>query len=152
MTDTTGTAAGKIVVGVDGSEPSVRALRWAVRQAGMTGDSLEAVIAWEYPAVGWASMVAAIPAEFDPQALAAEVLDDILEQTLGTEAAASVERIVMIGSAAQALMDRSAGASLVVVGDRGYSGFKATLLGSVGLHLSQHAPCPVVVVRGGPQE
>ncbi|MGW7288649.1 universal stress protein [Streptomyces sp. NPDC054847] len=147
MTDTTGTA-GRIVVGVDGSEPSIRALRWAVRQAGMTGDSLEAVISWEYPAAGWASMVAAIPAEFDPQALAAKVLDDTLEQTLGAEAAASVTRTVLIGSAAQALMDRSAGASLLVVGDRGYSGFKATLLGSVGLHLTQHAPCPVVVVRG----
>ncbi|MET9424264.1 MULTISPECIES: universal stress protein [unclassified Streptomyces] len=147
MTDTTGTA-GRIVVGVDGSEPSIRALRWAVRQAGLTGDSLEAVISWEYPAAGWASMVAAIPTDFDPEGLAAKILDDTLEQTLGAEAAAAITRTVLVGNAAQALMDRAAGASLVVVGDRGYSGFKATLLGSVGLHLSQHAPCPVVVVRG----
>lgn len=140
-------AAGRIVVGVDGSEPSIRALRWAARQAGLTGDALEAVISWEYPAAGWATMVAAIPADFDPQALAAQVLDETLEQTLGDEAAA-VTRTVLIGNPAQALMDRSDGASLLVVGDRGYSGFKATLLGSVGLHLTQHAPCPVVVVRG----
>jgi nucleotide-binding universal stress UspA family protein len=140
-------AAGRIVVGVDGSEPSIRALRWAARQAGLTGDALEAVISWEYPAAGWATMVAAIPADFDPQALAAQVLDEALEQTLGDEAAA-VARTVLIGNPAQALMDRSDGASLLVVGDRGYSGFKATLLGSVGLHLAQHAPCPVVVVRG----
>ncbi|MGW7358656.1 universal stress protein [Streptomyces sp. NPDC054802] len=140
-------AAGRIVVGVDGSEPSIRALRWAARQAGLTGDALEAVISWEYPAAGWATMVAAIPADFDPQALAAQVLEETLEQTLGDEAAA-VTRTVLIGNPAQALMDRSDGASLLVVGDRGYSGFKATLLGSVGLHLAQHAPCPVVVVRG----
>jgi nucleotide-binding universal stress UspA family protein len=140
-------AAGRIVVGVDGSEPSIRALRWAARQAGLTGDALEAVISWEYPAAGWATMVAAIPADFDPQALAAQVLDEALEQTLGDEAAA-VARTVLIGNPAQALMDRADGASLLVVGDRGYSGFKATLLGSVGLHLAQHAPCPVVVVRG----
>ncbi|MEU0087671.1 universal stress protein [Streptomyces sp. NPDC006274] len=140
-------AAGRIVVGVDGSEPSIRALRWAARQAGLTGDALEAVISWEYPAAGWATMVAAIPADFDPQALAGQVLDETLEQTLGDEAAA-VTRTVLIGNPAQALMDRSDGASLLVVGDRGYSGFKATLLGSVGLHLTQHAPCPVVVVRG----
>jgi len=140
-------AAGRIVVGVDGSEPSIRALRWAARQAGLTGDSLEAVISWEYPAAGWATMVAAIPADFDPQKVAAQVLDETLEQTLGDEAAA-VTRTVLIGNPAQALMDRSDGASLLVVGDRGYSGFKATLLGSVGLHLTQHAPCPVVVVRG----
>ncbi|UYQ63369.1 universal stress protein [Streptomyces peucetius] len=142
-------AAGRIVVGVDGSEPSIRALRWAVRQAGLTGDSLEAVISWEYPAAGWTTLVAATPADFDPQKLAAQVLDETLEQTLGDEAAA-VTRTVLIGNPAQALMDRSEGASLLVVGDRGYSGFKATLLGSVGLHLTQHAPCPVVVVRGGP--
>jgi nucleotide-binding universal stress UspA family protein len=147
MADTA--AAGRIVVGVDGSEPSIRALRWAARQAGLTGDALEAVISWEYPAAGWATMVAAIPADFDPQKLAAQVLDETLEQTLGDEAAA-VTRTVLIGNPAQALMDRSDGASLLVVGDRGYSGFKATLLGSVGLHLTQHAPCPVVVVRGTP--
>ncbi|MEW2630359.1 universal stress protein [Streptomyces sp. NPDC048389] len=140
-------AAGRIVVGVDGSEPSIRALRWAARQAGLTGDSLEAVISWEYPAAGWATLVAAVPADFDPQKVAARVLDETLEQTLGDEAAA-VARTVLIGNPAQALMDRSEGASLLVVGDRGYSGFKAALLGSVGLHLAQHAPCPVVVVRG----
>ncbi|MEU0374960.1 universal stress protein [Streptomyces sp. NPDC006283] len=149
MADETGTAgAGRIVVGVDGSEPSIRALRWAVRQAGLTGDPLEAVISWEYPSAGWAAMVPAMPADFDPERLAAKVLADTLEQTLGAEAAAAVTRTIMIGSAAQALMDRADGASLLVVGDRGYSGFKATLLGSVGLHLTQHAPCPVVVVRG----
>ncbi|MEU1276817.1 universal stress protein [Streptomyces sp. NPDC005805] len=139
---------GRIVVGVDGSEPSVEALRWAVRQAGLSGETLEAVISWEYPAAGWASMVPALPPDFDPEAMAAKILDDTLEQTLGAEAAASVERTVLVGNPAQALMDRAQGASLVVVGDRGYSGFKAALLGSVGLHLSQHAPCPVVVVRG----
>lgn len=141
--------AGRIVVGVDGSPPSVQALHWAVRQAGLTGDTLEAVISWEYPAAGWASMVPTFPADFDPEALSAKILDDTLTQELGAEAAASVTRTVMVGNAAQALMERAAGASLLVVGDRGYSGFKATLLGSVGLHLSQHAPCPVVVVRGG---
>ncbi|MEU0392611.1 universal stress protein [Streptomyces sp. NPDC006208] len=141
-------AAGRIVVGVDGSPPSVRALHWAVRQAGLTGDSVEAVISWEYPAAGWASMVPSIPADFDPEALSAKILDDTLTQELGAEAAAAVTQTVMIGNAAQALMDRAEGASLLVVGDRGYSGFKATLLGSVGLHVTQHAPCPVVVVRG----
>lgn len=139
---------GRIVVGVDGSEPSVEALRWAVRQAGLSGETLEAVISWEYPAAGWASMVPALPPDFDPEQMAAKILDDTLEQTLGAQAAAAVERTVLVGNPAQALMDRAQGASLVVVGDRGYSGFKAALLGSVGLHLSQHAPCPVVVVRG----
>ncbi|MCQ6552286.1 universal stress protein [Streptomyces sp. C10-9-1] len=141
--------AGRIVVGVDGSEPSVKALRWAVRQAGLSGETLEAVISWEYPAAGWAAMVPSLPPDFDPEQMASKILDDTLERTLGAEAAASVQRTVVVGNPAQALMERAEGADLLVVGDRGYSGFKAALLGSVGLHLSQHAPCPVVVVRGG---
>ncbi|MFJ4009167.1 universal stress protein [Streptomyces sp. NPDC090026] len=144
--------AGRIVVGVDGSEPSVKALRWAVRQAGLSGETLEAVISWEYPAAGWAAMVPSLPPDFDPEQMASKILDDTLERTLGAEAAASVQRTVVVGNPAQALMERAAGADLLVVGDRGYSGFKAALLGSVGLHLSQHAPCPVVVVRGGAEE
>ncbi|MEU3048604.1 MULTISPECIES: universal stress protein [unclassified Streptomyces] len=144
--------AGRIVVGVDGSEPSVKALRWAVRQAGLSGETLEAVISWEYPAAGWAAMVPSLPPDFDPEQMASKILDDTLERTLGAEAAASVQRTVVVGNPAQALMERAEGADLLVVGDRGYSGFKAALLGSVGLHLSQHAPCPVVVVRGGAEE
>ncbi|WP_435608751.1 universal stress protein [Streptomyces sp. C10-9-1] len=144
--------AGRIVVGVDGSEPSVKALRWAVRQAGLSGETLEAVISWEYPAAGWAAMVPSLPPDFDPEEMASKILDDTLERTLGAEAAASVQRTVVVGNPAQALMERAQGADLLVVGDRGYSGFKAALLGSVGLHLSQHAPCPVVVVRGGAEE
>ncbi|WP_432248657.1 universal stress protein [Streptomyces sanyensis] len=144
--------AGRIVVGVDGSEPSVKALRWAVRQAGLSGETLEAVISWEYPAAGWAAMVPSLPPDFDPEEMASKILDDTLERTLGAEAAASVQRTVVVGNPAQALMERAEGADLLVVGDRGYSGFKAALLGSVGLHLSQHAPCPVVVVRGGTEQ
>ena len=45
----------RIVVGVDGSEPSKLALRWAIRQAKLTGGSVDAVIAWRYPSTyGWA--------------------------------------------------------------------------------------------------
>jgi nucleotide-binding universal stress UspA family protein len=140
--------AGRIVVGVDGSEPSLKALRWAARQSELTGDTLEAVMSWEYPAAGWAAMVPGMPTDFDPEKVSAQVLAESLEQTLGAEKAATVTRRITIGNAAQALMDRAEGASLLVVGNHGYSGFRATLLGSVGLHLTQHAPCPVVVVRG----
>ncbi|MEU9009378.1 universal stress protein [Streptomyces sp. NPDC048479] len=140
--------AGRIVVGVDGSAPSIRALRWAVRQSELTGDPVEAVISWEYPAAGWASMVPGVSPDFDPEALATQILADSLMETLGAERAAAITQKVMIGNAAQALIEQADGASLLVVGHRGYSGFKATLLGSVGLHVTQHAPCSVVVVRG----
>ncbi|MGS2589229.1 universal stress protein [Streptomyces hebeiensis] len=142
--------SGTIVIGVDGSEPSLKALFWAVRQAELTGDRLTAVIGWEYPATGWAGMMPAMPADFDPEAMARQILDEALEKNLPPRVAAGVERRVVAAPAAQALLESVAdvSASLLVVGDRGYSGFKAALLGSVSLHVTQHATCPVVVVRG----
>ncbi|MFE3323865.1 universal stress protein [Streptomyces sp. NPDC059176] len=139
---------GRIVVGVDGSDSSLNALGWAARQAQLTGDSLEAVTTWEYPKSGWGSMVPGMPTDFDPAQAARQHQADALERVLGTEAAAAVTRTVLVGNAAQVLLDRAEGASLLVIGDRGYSGFKAAMLGSVGLHVTLHAPCPVVVVRG----
>ncbi|MFU0439836.1 universal stress protein [Streptomyces sp. KAI-26] len=138
---------GRIVVGVDGSDPSIKALHWAVRQAELTGDAVEAVNSWEYPATSWASMMPGLPEDFDPQALATVSLNEALEEALGEEGAAAVTKIVVIGNPAQTLLDRARGANLLVVGARGRSGLKATLLGSVSLHVTQHAPCPVTVVR-----
>ncbi|MEU3001118.1 MULTISPECIES: universal stress protein [unclassified Streptomyces] len=138
---------GRIVVGVDGSDSSIKALHWAVRQAELTGATVEAVNSWEYPATSWASMMPGMPEDFDPQALATVSLNEALEEALGASGAAAVSKIVVIGNPAQALLDRAQGADLLVVGARGHTGFKATLLGSVSLHVTQHAPCPVTVVR-----
>ncbi|ARF62767.1 MULTISPECIES: universal stress protein [Streptomyces] len=138
---------GRIVVGVDGSDASIKALHWAVRQAELTGATVEAVNSWEYPATSWASMMPGMPEDFDPQALATVSLNEALEEALGAEGAAAVHKIVVIGNPAQALLDRAQGADLLVVGARGHTGLKATLLGSVSLHVTQHAPCPVTVVR-----
>jgi nucleotide-binding universal stress UspA family protein len=148
-------AAGRIVVGVDGSEPSLKALRWAARQAELTGDALEAVIGWEYPPTGWggpapglAPAPPVLPSGYDPEDTARRTLDEALTGTLGAASADAVDRRVLPGHAAQVLLERARDATLLVVGDRGYSGFKAALLGSVSLHVTQHSPCPVVVVRG----
>ncbi|MFF8831928.1 universal stress protein [Streptomyces sp. NPDC015131] len=148
-------AAGRIVVGVDGSEPSLRALRWAARQAGLTGDALEAVMAWEYPPTGWAGPAPGLspappvlPPETDPEEAARDTLDAAVTAALGASAAASVDRRTVAGPAARTLLERAEGAELLVVGDRGHTGIKAALLGSVSRHVTHHAPCPVVVVRG----
>ncbi|MGC5532991.1 universal stress protein [Streptomyces sp. SR-10] len=138
---------GRIVVGVDGSDSSIKALHWAVRQAELTGATVEAVNSWEYPATSWASMMPGMPEDFDPQALATVSLTEALEEALGAEGAAAVSKVVVIGNPPQALLDRAKGADLLVVGARGHTGLKATLLGSVSLHVTQHAPCPVTVVR-----
>ncbi|MET9956936.1 universal stress protein [Streptomyces sp. NPDC006339] len=141
------TSGGRIVVGVDGSEPSLKALRWAARQAALTGDSLHAVITWEYPA-SWATAMPGVPQGFDPERLAKEILDESLAKALTPAEAAAVTRTVAAGNPSQILVEQAEGASLLVVGDRGHSGFKAAVLGSVSTNVAQHAPCPVVVVRG----
>ncbi|MFC9730912.1 universal stress protein [Streptomyces roseolus] len=139
-------AGGRIVVGVDGSGPSLKALKWAAGQAALTGDALHAVISWEYPA-SWATLMPGVPPEFDPERLAKQILDQSLAEALTPEQAAATTRTVVSGNPAQALIDQARGAELLVVGDRGYSGFKAAVLGSVSTNVTQHAPCPVVVVR-----
>ena len=59
-----------------------------------------------------------------------------------------IERVVVEGSAAQALIDAVGEADVLVVGSRGHGGFTNLLLGSVSQQCAQHAPCPVVIVRG----
>ncbi|GAA2475209.1 hypothetical protein GCM10010393_01300 [Streptomyces gobitricini] len=100
---------GRIVVGVDGSEPSLKALEWAARQAELTGGTLEAVIGWEYPATGWSGITPApapaLPPEYDPEDIARRTLDEAVTATLGDAAAVFVGRRAVHGHAAQALLE-----------------------------------------------
>lgn len=152
-TATAPTGPGRIVVAVDGSEPSLLALRWAGRQATLTGAALEAVIAWELPAAyGLSAALPGLPEDFDLEAAATEVLSEAVTATLPPEQAAKVTQLTVLGNAAQAILDRGEGAELIVVGVRGHGTFRATLLGSVSHTVTVHASCPVVVVRGSAEQ
>jgi nucleotide-binding universal stress UspA family protein len=134
----------RIVVGVDGSVPSKAALKWAVGQARLTGAAVEAVIAWEYPATyGYPVPVS----DVNWEELAGQVIADAIAGVRSSAREVEVRCKVMEGNAAQALVDESAGAELLVVGSRGHGGFVEALLGSVGQHCVHHATCPVVVIR-----
>lgn len=137
-----------IVVGVDGSPASERALRWAIDYARLVGGGVRAIAAWEYPAFyGWAGL-AMPPAEgFNPEELAGRTLSETVAKVAGADAGVRIAETVMPGNAAQALLEAAQGAALLVVGSRGLGGFSGALLGSVSRHLTEHAPCPVVVVR-----
>jgi nucleotide-binding universal stress UspA family protein len=147
-----GVGRGRIVVGVDGSEASLEALRWAGRQASLTGSVLEAVMAWEPPgAYGWAGLPGR-PQDLDMEEPAAQALADAVPTALPAEQAAGVSEAVVMGNAAQAILDRGQGADLIVVGARGLGTFRATLLGSVSHTVTLHASAPVVVVRGAARQ
>ncbi|MEU1283521.1 universal stress protein [Kitasatospora sp. NPDC005856] len=140
---------GRIVVGVDGSESSERALRWAVRQAELTGGEVVAVIAWEYPtyhgARGWFP-----PGVTDEAALesrARQEADRAVRQAVGEDPPVEVRTEARYGSPAGSLVEAARGADLLVVGSRGLGGFAGMLIGSVAQHCTRHATVPVVVVR-----
>ncbi len=139
----------RIVVGVDGSPSSLTALQWAVRQAGLTGGSVKAVIAWQYPAAvsgyGWAPVAVVEPGQYEENAQ--KVLAGAVAAVGTAGRDVPISTWVRQGNPAQVLIDAAAGADLLVVGSRGHGGFAAALLGSVSQHCVHHAPCPVSVIR-----
>lgn len=132
-----------IVVGVDGSPASVDALRWAVRQAQLTGSTLNTMISWQYPtqygnefyieSISWPD-------------LAEKALSNAIAAAAGA-GSISCTRSVTEGHPAYELVKASVDADLVVMGSRGHGGFAGMLLGSVSEYVIAHADCPVVVIR-----
>lgn len=142
---------GPVVVGVDGSDSSKQALRWAVRQAQLTGGTVEAVTAWDIPQFH-GSLAWLPPSSSDEGALEARArqeLDDAVEDAVGSRPPVEVRTVVRYGTPASVLLNAAREASLLVVGSRGLGGFAGLLLGSVAQHCAQHAACPVVVFREG---
>ena len=147
--------SGVIVVGVDGSETSHEALRWAAEEARLRSARLVAVYAWTFippQPIGDPGMLAVpagdLPGQLDAESNAASVaLDDAVEVILGAESGIEVERKLVERDPGEALVAESADAELVVVGSHGRTGFTAALLGSVSRHVVDHSKCPVVVVK-----
>jgi len=141
--------AGTIVVGVDGSEASRDALRWAYRQAKLTGAHLRAVMSWDVPASAyWFPF----PEGLDFQKATEEALAKTLHETLGDKPAVELISVVEQGNPAAVLIRESDVADLLVVGSRGHGEFAGMLLGSVSEHCVTQANCAVVVVRGKPAQ
>ena len=136
-----------VVVGVDGSEESLRAVEWAAREANRHGAPLRLVSAPAMPPRMWASSpapagVAKMLGDAPRRALAegitraGEVAPDLL-----------IDTDLLTGPPALMVTGSGSGALLLVVGARGAGGFAAMLLGSVSRYAAMHASCPVVVVR-----
>ena len=137
----------RIVVGVDHSEGSRRALQWAVDEARRRGAQIEAVHAWHFPYVPTGPFApASLPGDDLLEADARRVLDASIADVDTTGLAAPIEGTLVCDGAAHALLHAAKDADLLVVGSRGRGGFAGLLLGSVSQEISHHATCPVVIV------
>ncbi|MEU2563607.1 universal stress protein [Streptomyces longispororuber] len=137
-----------LIVGVDGSESSLRALDWAVDEADRQALPLRVVHAssWEWyegrePSFGINR--ALVRAEAD------RVLADAAERAHSRSSSVKVTSQVLDEDPAAALIRESRTAGAVLVGSRGRGRLAGLLLGSVSLSVAAHAECPVIVVRGG---
>ena len=141
-----------VLVGVDGSDQSISAARWAQREARLRGDVLTLATAYTVPVFWGASLDGGI-ALADGDRLRAGV-DALLREVAGTLDPEGVapELRAEVGDAAGVLVDLSAQASLLVSGSRGRGGFLGRLLGSVSSALPGHAHCPVAIIPAGVEE
>jgi len=129
-----------IVVGVDGSEGSRRALDWAAREAAERGGALRAVVAWR-----WDGGTTVSPIE--ERQRASELLDqEITALTTRVGSASPVVGEVVEGRAADVLTTAARGADLLVLGSHGHGRLQHTVLGSVSEECIRKATCPVVVI------
>ena len=145
--------SGRIVVGIDGTEDSVPALRWAVAEGDLRGAEVEAVHAWAYVPVAAPADAGLVPLAWSEsnemldasEHAAQSVASEQLESVLGPDHRVKVS--IMQGEPASALLAAAEGADLLVVGNRGRGSLTQTLLGSTSAKVSDRATCPVVVVR-----
>lgn len=137
-----------VLVGVDGSAGSRKALTWAAAEAADHGADLVVLNVWSPPllppAGGPSVPHGGVP---DPSQLAADELVAVVRDELGDDPPVVVRPEVQQGHPAELLIEHSAAADLLVVGTRGHGGFAGLVLGSVSQHVAAYAKCPVTVVR-----
>lgn len=141
-------AQDRIVVGVDGSDESKVALRWAGDLAKALDCVIDVVCVWEFPIVTtWEGSYAVTLPDYDPETVALETAERVVADVFGNDRPADLSIATKLGSPGGALVEASAEATMLVVGSRGLGGIKGMLLGSVSRICAEHAKCPVLVVH-----
>ncbi|QOV33727.1 universal stress protein [Streptomyces ferrugineus] len=137
-----------IVVGVDGSEASVAALRWAAEQARALGAGVVAVHAWEPGTAGYApyAPVSARPTVSDQRERAAEVLASAVREAFGSHVDPGVRAVVVEGPPVRVLLRYAHGALLLALGRAGHERWETPAVGTVSRECQRHAAVPVVTV------
>lgn len=142
MDGTTDARSGRIIVGLDGSEESLDALRRGYRIAVALHTRLTAVTVWRYPAA-----YGAYGTDWSPEQDAHLVQEAAVPAVFGAEVPDWFEEQIAEGTPAEVLITQSEGAEMLVVGSRGHGGFAGLLLGSVSSACAEHAHCPVLVIH-----
>jgi nucleotide-binding universal stress UspA family protein len=140
-----------IIVGIDGSDDSQRALDWAVHEAGVHQLPLTVLSVYRTTVGSWGGP-ATYPQNIELSSDARKDADDAAGKALANAAGVRPESVTVraaCGIPAEELVAASRGADMVVVGARGNGGFARMLLGSVSSHVVHHAHCPVVVIPAG---
>ncbi|WNZ06649.1 universal stress protein [Streptomyces sp. 11x1] len=142
------TAGNRIVVGVDGSDASVAALRWAVRQAHAQRADVVAVHAWE---TAGSALAPYAPASAHPDAAeerlrAARLLAGTVRRALGPRFDGAVRAVVVEGSPARVLLKHARGAQLLALGRGDHHEYGHPAVGAVARDCLRHATVPVVTV------
>ncbi|MDQ0363580.1 universal stress protein [Catenuloplanes indicus] len=137
----------EIVVGTDGSAGGDRAVRWAAREARLSGHPLRILTTVDW---NWTSgrFTGGISQRQLAEEAAATVLADARLSARGVAPDVVTRCEAAVGGPASVLITAARQAVMLVVGSRGRGGFASLLLGSVGQQAAMHAPCPVTVVRG----
>lgn len=134
----------RIVVGVDGTGQSLRALVFALNEARLRSGTVVAVIVWHEPHSAHSLAAAIDPKTFADSATA--TLERALWDVRVDEWAVPLERHVIRGAPGDVLLQVAVDAALLTIGSSGRSGLTGVLRGSVAQQLVHHATCPVVVV------
>jgi nucleotide-binding universal stress UspA family protein len=140
----------RIVVGIDGSEPSKQALRWAVHEATLRDATVEVVLAWQFPSLGLTAYGDAklpLMSPEDIEKASEKAARKSVDEVVGEALEPPITITVREGHPARTLLEAAHDADLVVIGSRGLGGVSGALLGSVSTNVVHHATCPVVVVR-----
>ena len=139
-----------IVVGIDGSDNSRKALEWAVREAGLRGTSLTVLAVHQVATNYWTGAPEHYASDTPETEMVRQAAEDAVQKAVsqvGGPAPTSVTVRAVSGVPARELVAASADADLVVVGSRGGGGFARIRLGSVSSQVASHAAAPVVVIR-----
>jgi nucleotide-binding universal stress UspA family protein len=133
-----------IVVGVDGSSPSLLALRWAAALAPALKAHIKAVTAWEFQ-IAFGTFT---PVVWRPDEEARRICADAVSKVFGHASRDGLEMLIRQGPPAKVLVEESRRARLLILGSRGHGGFEGLLLGAVSGTVAEHSHCSVLIAHG----